>query len=157
MCISCLAFSALSLFTPATEALPSIDVQRGTVREITFQADSLKVAQENQVAITVMLNQLPDSPEMLILKEELQLLRVRLDMAKNDAEAETIIYDGLQALSKRVMASSNAEKIIEVLRAMVINEEYVKATRPVDLARFQEKNYDLAPLIIHNKVWGWLG
>lgn len=59
MCISCLAFSALSLFTPATEALPSIDVQRGTVREITFQADSLKVAQENQVAITMMLNQLP--------------------------------------------------------------------------------------------------
>lgn len=157
MCISCLAFSALSLFTPATEALPFIDVQQGTVREITFQADFLKVAQENQVAITMMLNQLPDSPEMLILKEELQLLRVRLDMAKNDAEAETIIYDGLQALSKRVMASSNAEEIIEVLRAMVINEEYVQATRPAYLGRFQEKNSDLAPLISHNKVWGWLG
>lgn len=87
----------------------------------------------------------------------LQLLRVRLDMARNDAEAETIIYDGLQALSKRVMASSSAEEIIEVLRAMVINEEYVQVTRPANLALFQKKNSDLAPLISHNKVWGWLG
>lgn len=157
MCITCLAFSALSLFTPVTEVPQSVDIQLGTVREITFQANSLKVAHENQVASAEMINQLPDSPEMLILKEELQSLRVQLDIAKNDAEAEVIIYDGLQVLSKRVMASSNAEKIIEVLKAMVVEEEYVQLTPPASLNRLQDKNYGLAPLIGRSKNWGWLG
>lgn len=157
MCITCLAFSALSLFTPVTEVPQSVDIQLGTVREITFQADSLKVAHENQVAITRMINQLPDSPEMLILRAELQSLRVQLDVAKNDTEAEAIIYNGLQALSKRVMASSSAEKIIEVLRAMVVEEEDVLSTLPASLNRFQDKNYGLASLIGRSKSWGWLG
>lgn len=156
MCISCLALSALSLFTPVTEVPQPVDIQPGAVREIVFQADSLKVAQENQVAIAKMINQLPNSPEMLILKEGLQSLRVQLDTAKDDAEAEAIIYDGLQALSKRVMASASAEKIIEVLRAMVVEEDYVQSSLPTDLNRFQHKNYGIAPLLGH-KNWGWLG
>ena len=95
MCFLCAGFSALTLFAPVTEAPQSTNVTPTNAPHVQYeQINSTKVAQEARIAIASMLNQLPNSPETLILREEFKLMQAQLAMVNNDTKAEAIIYSG---------------------------------------------------------------
>lgn len=116
MCVACYAFSAMTLFTPVTEAPQSTNVQSAS------QVQSMPVAEETRISIAKMLKQLPKSADTRILREEFQSIQARLAGVKDDAKAETIINNGLNTLSQRVMAQPNSEKIIAVMEDLLVDE-----------------------------------
>ncbi len=156
MCVSCLTLSALTLFTPVSETPQPVALQTGAVREIVYtQAPALTVAQETQAAIATMLQQLPVESELHLLRSGLETLQVRLNQAKTDAEAEAMIDQELAHLQQRVLASPSAERIIAVLRGMVLEENTLQSQRGSEWL-LSGKPLTAAPLIGATKHWGWL-
>lgn len=120
MCVACYAFSAMTLFTPVTEAPQSTNVQSAS------QVQSMPMAEETRISIAKMLKQLPRSADTRVLREEFQSIQARLAGVKDDAKAETIINNGMNTLSQRLMAQPNSEKIIAVMEDLLIDEGIVK-------------------------------
>ena len=88
MCTSCLLISAIMMFTPASDGVQA------------NQVNQTPLAQETQVAIVKMVNQLPKSSEMSLLRSGLLSLRSRLATVKNDVQAQNIINSELSSLSR---------------------------------------------------------
>ncbi len=119
MCVTCLAFSALTIFSPVTEApQPATGTPASISNVQASQVKSMPVAEETRVAIAKMLKQLPSSSDAHLLRQELKSLQARLAGVKDDAKAEAIIDQGLNTLSERVMAAPNSDRIVEVLFEM---------------------------------------
>ncbi len=145
MCVACLAFSALTLFTPVSESaqasgvLQSATVQQAGVREITFTRREVPLlADQTQEAIAEFLNYLPTDPELELLRTGMADLSVALEAVTSDTEARQIIDDHLQTLQEQVFASPNSDRIIAVLRDIVIGDS--------ELQLSQSQHFN----------WGWL-
>lgn len=158
MCVACLTFSALTLFTPVFNPSQPANLQQGAVREIVYtQAPSLSVAQETQAAIATMLEQLPARSDLQLLRQGLQTLQTRLNQAQSNAEADSIIDQELTALEQRVLASPNPEPIITVLREMVLGEPTLQSNQLLLPSQNSRLTAAISPnLIGNNKHWGWL-
>lgn len=119
MCVTCLAFSAMTLFSPVTEAPQPTSLNPSSLSDgQASQVKPMPVAEETRASITQMLKRMPNSPETQILREEFSSLQAKLAGVKDDTKADMIINDGLDTLSKRVMAAPNSDRIIEVLFEM---------------------------------------
>lgn len=117
MCTSCLLISAIMMFTPASDGVQ------------VNQVNKTPLAQETQVAIVKMVNQLPKSSEMSLLRSGLLSLRSRLATVKNDVQAQNIINSELSSLSQRLSNVPSSEKVTEYLEDILIeddNEQLIK-------------------------------
>lgn len=140
MCVACLAFSALTLFTPVSDAPQVIDVSQNGGREITFaRMESPSLAHQTQAAIAEFLNYLPTDPELELLRTGMTNLSADLRTATSDAEAQRMIDDHLQTLQEDVFASPNSDRIIAILRQIVLGDSELQVSR------------------IEHLNWGWLG
>lgn len=156
MCVTCLVFSALTLFSPVTEA-PQLG--NGTSANVSnAQAKQVKlmpVAEDTRISIAKMLKQMPNSPETRILREEFKSLQAKLSGVKDDAKAEVIIDDGLNALSKRVVVAPNSDRNVEVLFEMreaeanpqLMNSTQSKLLQGLSLSATSHRQ---------SRSWGWL-
>lgn len=157
MCVLCAGFSALTLFTPVTEAPRSTNVTPATVPNVQYeQIKSTKVAQEARIAIAGMLNQLPSSPETRILREEFQSMQAQLAMVNDDPKAEAIIYTGLNSLVNRIMAEPNSDRIIDVLIKVLEVKENQQAANGSKLNIAPNSSSVSVPLIGQGRNRGWL-
>jgi len=158
MCVTCLAFSAMALFSPVIEAQRPVSVGSANVPGEKFsQVQSMSVAEETRTSITRMLKQLPKSSDTRILHEEFKSLQARLAGVKDDAKAEAIIDDGLNALSKRVTAAPNSDQLMEVLfemREAKPNPQLINSTQSKLL---QGASSSATPFRAYGGGWGWLG
>lgn len=156
MCITCLAFSALTVFSPVTEApQPANGTSANVSNTQAKQVKLMPVAEDTRISIAKMLKQMPNSPETRILRKEFKSLQAKLAGVKDDAKAEVIIDDGLNALSKRVMAAPNSDRIVEVLfemREAEANPQLMNSTQSKLL-----QNLSLsATSHRQSRSWGWL-
>lgn len=156
MCVTCLAFSALTLFSPVTEApQPANGTSANASNTQAKQVKLMPVAEDTRISIAKMLKQMPNSPETRILREEFKSLQAKLAGVKDDAKAEVIIDDGLNALSKRVMAAPNSDRIVEVLFEMreaeanpqLMNSTQSKLLQGLSLSATSDRQ---------SRSWGWL-
>ncbi len=159
MCVTCLAFSALTLFSPVTEPPQPANVAPANIPGGQASlVQSMSVAQETRLAITEMLKQLPDSPETQVLRQEFQSLQARLAGVKDDSKADVIIDSGLNSLSKRVMAAPNADQLIEVLFELQESKNNQQAARLLKFPTLQSKG--VHPVLLNvqaqTRSWGWL-
>lgn len=123
MCVACLTFSALALFTPVSEAPQATEIQQNGVRELVFtQSEPLPLAQETQLAIADFLDYLPDDPDLALFRDGLQALSVELDTVTSDDAAQQLVRDRLRDLEAQVLASPNRDRIIAVLRDLVVGD-----------------------------------
>lgn len=132
MCTSCLLISAIMMFTPASDGVQA------------NQVNQTPLAQETQVAIVEMVNQLPKSSEMSLLRSGLLSLRSRLATVKNDEQAQNIINSELSSLSQRLSNVPSSEKVTEYLEDILIeddNEQLIKG---------------LTSPSAKPQTWGWL-
>ncbi|MBW4639240.1 MAG: hypothetical protein KME05_13570 [Gloeocapsa sp. UFS-A4-WI-NPMV-4B04] len=132
MCTSCLLISAIMMFTPASDGVQA------------NQVNQTPLAQETQVAIVKMVNQLPKSSEMSLLRSGLLSLRSRLATVKNDVQAQNIINSELSSLSQRLSNVPSSEKVTEYLEDILIeddNEQLIKG---------------LTSPSAKPQTWGWL-
>lgn len=149
MCLTCLAFSAMTLFTPVTEAPQSAG-------QPASQVQSMPVAEETQISIAKLLKQMPNSPETRVLREEFQSIQARLAGVKDDTKAEAIISNGLDSLSKRVMAEPNSEQIMEVMMKM-LEADNQQALKVLKLDTLLSRGYNpVSPNAQEGRSWGWL-
>lgn len=138
MCTSCLLISALMLFTPAESGIQS------------QQAAQLSLAQETQVAITEMIQELPKSPDMGLLRQGLLSLRSQLTTAKNDVQAQEMINQHMSALSERISTDPSSGKVTELLEDMLIVDEDEQLIKGI-------KHPSALPQSKPNPPkWGWL-
>ncbi len=117
MCTSCLLISAIMMFTPASDGVQ------------VNQVNQTPLAQETQVVIIEMVNQLSKSSEMSLLRSGLLSLRSRLATVKNDVQAQNIINSELSSLSQRLSNVPSSEKVTEYLEDILIeddNEQLIK-------------------------------
>ncbi len=159
MCITCLAFSAMTLFSPVTEAPQPTNVQPISLsNNQPASASSLSIAEETRISISRLLKQIPNSPETLVLREEFKSLQAKLAGVKDDTKADAIIDDGLNALSKRVMAEPNADRIIEILFELRESKGNQKAASALKLNELQRRiaTSSLKALPAEGRNWGWL-
>ncbi len=156
MCVSCLLFSALTLFTPVTAAPQAANLTPAGVSSLGYsQVNSSKVAAETRSAIAQMVAQLPDSPDMRVLREELLSLKAQLAAVKDDAEADKMIDDGLRAMSTRILAEPNAGQIVEHLKGMLADDSQPPANSS-GLKLLKSKTLYSLSLNGKSNTWGWL-
>ncbi|OLP15820.1 hypothetical protein BST81_24160 [Leptolyngbya sp. 'hensonii'] len=140
MCTVCLLISTLTLFNPS-----GLDLSPNPARDISL-------AQDSQIALTQVMQNLPNTSETQVLREGLTTIRTQLATVETDQEAKAILDRELTVLSQRLMASPNADRVAEILKGMMIedtgsdNNPQAK-TLPIDLSVF---------LKLHNQSWGWL-
>lgn len=156
MCISCLLFSTLTLFTPVTASPQAPNLTPADVSSPAYsQVNSSKVAAETRSAIAQMVAGLPDSPDMRVLREELLSLKAQLAAVKDDAEADKMLDDGLRAMSKRILAEPNAGVIVEHLKDMLIDDSEPPANSS-GLELLKSKGLNYLSLNDKGNTWGWL-
>ncbi len=156
MCISCLLFSAIALFTPVTASPQAANLTSADVSSPVYsQVNSSKVAAETRSAIAQMVAGLPDSSDMRVLREELLSLKAKLAAVKDDAEADKMIDDGLRAMSKRILAEPNAGVIVEHLKDMLIDDSEPSANSS-GLELLKNKSLNSLSLHSNGNTWGWL-
>jgi len=156
MCVTCLAFSALTLFSPVEAPQPASVAPATIPGRQTSLVQSTSVAQKTRLAITEMLKQLPDSPKTQVVRQELQSLQTRLVGVKDDAKADLIIDNGLNSLSQRVMAAPNSGQLIEVLFELQESKNNQQAANGLQLSLTQGR-ISRAPMIkTQSGSWGWL-
>ncbi|HEY9846836.1 MAG TPA: hypothetical protein V6D03_11645 [Candidatus Caenarcaniphilales bacterium] len=160
MCVTCLAFSAMTFFSPVTEVPQSTNELSASVSNVqAIQGKSMPVALEARLSITEMLKRIPNSPETRVLREEFKSLQAKLDGVKDDAKAEAIIDDGLNALSKRIMAEPNSDQLTEVLFEIQESKNNQQAAHTFKLNLLQSRGDNLVPPKFLNRQrgnWGWL-
>lgn len=157
MCVLCAGFSALTLFTPVTEAPQSTNVTPANIPHVRYeQIKSKKVAQEARIAIAGMLNQLPSSPETRILREEFKSMQAQLAMVNDDTKAEAIIYSGLDSLVNRIMAEPNSDQIIDTLMKMLEVKDNQQGANGLKLNTDRSTSSGSASLTVQGSNWGWL-
>jgi Mg/Co/Ni transporter MgtE len=148
----------MTLFTPVTEAPQPANTTSANISNVqASQAKSMPVAEETRISIAKLLKQMPNSPETRILREEFKSIQARLAGVNDDAKAEAIISNGLDSLSKRVMAEPNSDQIIEVMMKM-LEEDNQQALKVLKLDTLQSRNYNPAPpnTLQEGRSWGWL-
>lgn len=124
MCLMCAAFSTMTLFSPVTEAPQPVGVNPISVpnAQTSQVIKSVPMAEETRISIAKFLQQVPNSPETRILREEFKSMQTKLVGVKDDAKAGAIINGGLNTLSERVTAAPNSEQITEVMNEMLVDE-----------------------------------
>lgn len=137
MCVGCFVVSAFTLFLPPTD-LPQAP---GAV----YSAPSPQAeVQQLRSAVAEMKAAIPPAPETSLLREELETLLGELKQTTDLEETELLLEDGFQNLRDRIVASPEADRLMEVLYQ--IREE-----------RFR-KNQTLSSLLDQPlRRWGWLG
>lgn len=116
MCVTCLAVSVLALFTPVPETpTVSTELATGSLVEQVRPVRSNSVAEDTRRSITAMLKRLPDSADTQILRQEFELLHGQLAEGTDDARADAIIDEWLNAFSQKVKAAPNGDQLIEAL------------------------------------------
>jgi hypothetical protein len=150
MCVTCLAFSVMTLFTPVSEASPTPGVLPEPVVEQARPALSRSLAEETRQGISQMLKQIPNSSETQLLQQGFQSLYVRLEKVTEDAAAEAIIDEELEALSQRVQAAPNRDQLVEILFELQ-EGQYQSQASPN-----QREQPLSAGFGIRAQTWGWL-
>lgn len=156
MCVMCAAFSAMTLFSPVTEAPQPANVNSANVPSTQVrQVKSMPVAEETRISITELLKQMPNSPETRVLRDEFKSIQARLAGVKDDGKAQAIVDDGLNALTKRVMAEPNSDQILGVMNSMLIIES-PQLTTPAKSNLLQGPSSNLQSFKGQGGSWGWL-
>lgn len=156
MCLLCVLFSAIELFTPVTASLQAANLTPADVSSPAYsQVNSSKVAVETRSAISQMVAQLPDSPDMRVLRQELLSLKAQLAAVKDDAEADKTINEGLRSMNTRIMAQPNAGVIVEHLKDMLIDDTESPANSS-GLELLKSKGLNYLSLNDKGNTWGWL-
>lgn len=120
MCVQCLVYSAIMVFMPAPQTANANVVAQVNPPSANYaQVNSSQVARDTQNAIAKMLEQLPNNPDMGLLREGLNSLYGRLATVKDDTEAQTLITNCLEDLSARLKDQPNYEQISQVLKSML--------------------------------------
>lgn len=115
MCVTCLAVSVLTLFSPVPDTPQALTVTSNSSLEQVRQAQPSSVAKDTQAAIAAILEQLPRTADHQILHEEFKSLHHRLGGVTEDAAADAIIDQGLERLSERIQTAPNADQLTETL------------------------------------------
>lgn len=151
MCVTCLAVSVLTLFTPVSEttSTPSVILQE-PVMEQTRPARSRSLAEATRQGITQMLQQLPKSADTQLLRQGFQSLYTRLGQVTEDATAEAIIDEELEILSERVQAAPNRDQLVETLFELQEGQYQPQA----GLGRVGQQPSLRFAIQVQN--WGWL-
>ncbi|MCD8485222.1 MAG: hypothetical protein LRZ84_00310 [Desertifilum sp.] len=152
MCISCLLFSTLTLFMPVTEAA---NPAPNGILDPQPEVSGLISAQESRSAIASLLRELPDSPEMSILRSELKTLKIQLGQTNSDREADLLLETGLRTVSERVLAEPSADLAIDALTDMLLLEDNQPETQQLGLKMLQTIKPN-ANLLDNNQNWGWV-
>jgi hypothetical protein len=156
MCLLCVLFSAIELFTPVTASLQAANLTPADVSSPAYsQVNSSKVAVETRSAISQMVAQLPDSPDMRVLRQELLSLKAQLAAVKDDAEADKTINEGLRSMNTRIMAQPNAGQIVEYLKGMLVDDSQPPANSS-GLKLLKSKHLNSLSLNGKSNTWGWL-
>lgn len=143
MCVTCLVTSALMFFTPSVSDVPS------------SAGNQVALAQETQAAITQLVKNLPNSSEISVLRDGLEVLQVKLAKAKNDVEAQAILDTELDVLNKRINADPNSWKINEALEEILIIDDNDQLIKSLKLPTSKTKNLPPVPKS-QGMNWGWL-
>lgn len=151
MCVQCLVYSALMVFMPAPQTA-NVVAQVNAPEATYAQVNSSKVARDTQNAIAEMLKQLPITPEMLLLREELNSLYGRLATVKDDTEAQTLITNCLQDLSTRLKDQPNYEQISQTLKSMLEVDDNPSSPKTVGLKLLHRE----INLKTRSPKFGWL-
>jgi hypothetical protein len=137
MCVGCFVVSAFTLFLPPT------DLPQAPGASYSALPPQVEV-QQLRSAVAEMKAAIPSAPETSLLREELGTLLVELNGTKDLEETELLLEDGFQNLRDQILASPEADRLMEVLYQ--IREE-----------RFR-KNQTLSSLLDQPvRRWGWLG
>jgi len=149
MCYLCFGTSVLTILTPGPQPA---DLAPVGVPSVVYNQVN---ATDTPTAIGTMLNRLPNSPELSLLRSELKSLQARLGTAKNNAEADKILKTGLQAIDQRLAAEPNSEKIAEALLDAIAtsgDEQSAKSLKKM----MKPTNYSGIHLKGQSNRGGWL-
>lgn len=145
----------MTLFSPVTEAPQPANVNPSSLSNgQASQVKPMPVAEEARASITQMLKRMPNSPETQILREEFNSLQAKLVGVKDDDKADVIINNGLDTLSKRIMAAPNSDRIIEVLFEM--GEAANPQMNSIQSKLLQGPSSSVTSFKGQSGSWGWL-
>lgn len=113
MCVTCLAISAMTLFTPATDLAPVSGIAP-TVERANAPLP-MPYAAETQLTLAAMMTALPKTADAQMLYDGFAQLQQQLEGVTDDAAASLLVEQELDALQERVLAAPNADKMIEIL------------------------------------------
>lgn len=158
MCIVCgVFFSTLTLFTPVTEAPNPANVTSVNVPKVQYQQiNSIPMVEKTRIKLAGMLNQLPNSDEMRVLREELESLQAQLATVKDDAKAKKIIEIGLNSISKRILAEPNSDQTFRVFMKLLEAKYNQQAANGLNLNAAKKQAMGSTPFIGQGISWGWL-
>lgn len=154
MCISCLAYSALTLFLPAPE--PATITPSAMVPEPLYSDVEIISAKDTQVAISAMLEELPDSPDMAVMRSELKAIQAELATLDRNADTDSYLNERLKDLSVRVLSSPGADVVIEELMGMLVIDETEPAVKSLSWKLVSPGSALHSPLTKKSQNWGWL-
>lgn len=154
MCIQCVVYSSLMMFMPAPQ--PVNVAQVNAPEAVYSQLNTSKVASDAQNAITQMLKQLPKTPDMSLLRIELNSLYAQLATVKNDAEAQTLIDTSLRTLSERLKDQPNYEQINQGLMSMLEIKENASSPKSFEQKFLHNKSFQRSHFKNQVKTVGWL-
>jgi hypothetical protein len=141
MCVACLVTSALLMFTPGEpDALTT--------------AKPVSLAQDTRVAIAEVMEELPTTSDIKVLRDSLKTLDQKLLTTKTDAETDALIDSHLQNLQTQVFANPNAEQVIAALENIVIGDEL--PSDPNSTVLPQNKTMKLLAPKGQGLNWGWV-
>ena len=160
MCFGCLMFSTLTLFIPAPEPAP-MNTSAAVVPEVGYsqveQYDEVETitALDVQVAIAAMLQEIPNTEEMSVLRQELKSLQAQMATVSPDTDVEDSLNDRLQEIQDRVLSAPGSEQVMEVLMSILIIDDGDPAVKALGKKILSSPKNKLA-LTSKSPNWGWL-
>lgn len=150
MCLPCFGISLLTLLTPGsapTELAPT------NVTPVEYNQIN---PSEATTTIKKLLDKLPNSPELKVLRSDLESLQTRLVKVKNNAEATKIFTTGVQAIEERIKNDPNANQIVEALLDVLEGSDSEQAFKNLGLKEMISFSSDRLLLQGRNHRNGWL-
>ncbi len=146
MCFGCITLSAFTLFIPVTDAsqpthLPVTNTPGAEMAQVQLSANVPKFRD----TVAQMIEQVSQSPDAEILREELTAIHVGLAGVTDLTQAQEIVDDGMDAMAQRVMAAPNADDLIDLLYDLQDRQFGPQAQLQSSIT-----------LLGNSKAWGWL-
>lgn len=160
MCMTCLTFSVLTLFIPAPDPAP-MTTGAAMVPEVGYsqveQYDEVETitAGDVQVAIAAMLQEIPNTEEMSVLRQELKSLQAQMATVSPDTDVEDSLSDRLQEIQERVLSAPGSDQVMELLMSMLIIDDGDPAVKALGKKILLSPKNKLA-LTGKSPSWGWL-
>ena len=144
MCISCAVYSAIALFLPAPEPAPVVPT--AIVFDTAYSDVETITPKDARVAIAALLDELPDSSDMAVMRSELETIQMELAAIEEDIDTDSFLNERLKELSQRVLSAPGADVVVEELMSMLIVDETDPAVKSLGwklISPQQNKTLDL--------------